>query len=68
MASLQIEHVMPQTLTDSWKATLGEEWETIHDLLLHTVGNLTLTGYNAPLSNDEYSRKREILARPAILN
>ena len=61
MASLQIEHVMPQTLTDSWKATLGEEWETIHDLLLHTVGNLTLTGYNAPLSNDDYSRKRDIL-------
>ena len=61
MASLQIEHVMPQTLTDSWKATLGEEWETIHDLLLHTVGNLTLTGYNAPLSNDDYSRKCDIL-------
>ena len=61
MASLQIEHVMPQTLTDSWKAALGEEWETIHDLLLHTVGNLTLTGYNAPLSNDDYSRKRDIL-------
>jgi uncharacterized protein with ParB-like and HNH nuclease domain len=61
MASLQIEHVMPQTLTDSWKETLGDDWETIHDLLLHTVGNLTLTGYNAPLSNDDYSRKREIL-------
>jgi hypothetical protein len=60
MASLQIEHVMPQTLTDSWKAPLGDDWETIHDLLLHTVGNLTLTGYNAPLSNDDYSRKREM--------
>jgi hypothetical protein len=61
MASLQIEHVMPQTLTDSWKAALGDDWEAIHDLLLHTVGNLTLTGYNVPLSNDDYSRKREIL-------
>ena len=61
LASLQIEHVMPQTLTDSWKVALGENWETVHDLLLHTVGNLTLTGYNAPLSNDDYSRKREIL-------
>ena len=61
LSSLQIEHVMPQTLTDSWKAALGANWETAYDLLLHTVGNLTLTGYNAPLSNDDYSRKREIL-------
>ncbi len=60
-ASLQIEHVMPQTLTDSWKGALGENWETIYDLLLHTVGNLTLTGYNPPLSNDDYSDKRKIL-------
>jgi uncharacterized protein with ParB-like and HNH nuclease domain len=61
LSSLQIEHVMPQTLTDTWKMALGENWETVYDLLLHTVGNLTLTGYNAPLSNDDYSRKREIL-------
>src|ERR1700682_378181 len=60
-SSLQIEHVMPQTLTDSWKKALGENWEIVHDLLPHTVGNLTLTGYNAPLSNDDYSRKRDIL-------
>jgi len=58
---LQIEHVMPQALTDSWKAALGENWELTHELLLHTVGNLTLTGYNAPLSNDDYPRKKAIL-------
>ncbi|MGB2593232.1 MAG: DUF262 domain-containing protein, partial [Candidatus Acidiferrum sp.] len=62
-SSLQIEHVMPQTLTDSWKAALGDNWETVHDLLLHTIGNLTLTGYNAPLSNDDYARKRAILLK-----
>ena len=58
---LQIEHVMPQTLTDSWKAALGESWETTYELLLHTLGNLTLTGYNAPLSNDDFSQKKPIL-------
>ena len=62
-STLQIEHVMPQTLTASWKEALGENWETVHELLLHTVGNLTLTGYNAPLSNDDYGRKREILLK-----
>lgn len=60
---LQIEHVMPQTLTDSWKSALGVNWETTYELLLHTLGNLTLTGYNAPMSNDDYSRKKEILGQ-----
>ncbi len=60
---LQIEHVMPQTLTDSWKTALGENWETTHELLLHTLGNLTLTGYNAPLSNDDFSLKKIILGQ-----
>ena len=60
---LQIEHVMPQTLTDSWKTALGEDWEATHELLLHTLGNLTLTGYNAPLSNDDFSQKKEILGQ-----
>jgi uncharacterized protein with ParB-like and HNH nuclease domain len=58
---LTIEHVMPQSLTDCWRASLGENWETVHDLLLHTLGNLTLTGYNAPLSNDPFPQKRVIL-------
>ena len=43
---LEIEHVMPQTLTDSWKDHLGDDWEKAHELLLHTIGNLTLTAYN----------------------
>lgn len=60
---LQIEHVMPQTLTESWKTALGEDWEATHELLLHTLGNLTLTGYNAPLSNDEFSQKKQILGQ-----
>jgi hypothetical protein len=28
---------------------------------LHTLGNLTLTGYNTPLSNDDFPTKRRIL-------
>lgn len=59
---LQIEHVMPQTLTDWWRSNLGESGETTHELLLHTLGNLTLTGYNASLSNASYPEKRRILS------
>lgn len=60
--SLTIEHVMPQTPSDWWQQHLGENWRGVHDLLLHTIGNLTLTGYNSPLSNDPFPAKKAILA------
>ncbi len=56
-----IEHVMPQTLTDAWREELGDD-DADWSGLLHTLGNLTLTAYNAPLSNQAYSAKRPILA------
>jgi uncharacterized protein with ParB-like and HNH nuclease domain len=59
---LTIEHIMPQTLTDWWKEHLGEDWEQVHERYLHTIGNLTLTGYNAPLSNLSFDEKRRIYA------
>jgi uncharacterized protein with ParB-like and HNH nuclease domain len=57
-----IEHVMPQTLTPWWQTHLGEDWQIDHELLLNTLGNLTLTAYNSELSNDPYPHKRELLA------
>ncbi len=64
---LQIEHVMPQGIGedadgDAWRAMLGAEWDTVHQTYLHTLGNLTLTGYNPELSNHAYERKREEFA------
>jgi hypothetical protein len=56
---LEIEHVVPQTLTDDWRATLGEGAEDIHTRWLHTPGNLTLTGYNPEISNAPWPDKRE---------
>lgn len=32
-----------------------------HDLYLHTLGNLTLTGYNPELSNDSFGKKQPLL-------
>lgn len=61
LESLTIEHVMPQTLTAEWRAHLGDDWQTTHDLYLHTLGNLTLTGYNSELSNAPYAVKRQKL-------
>lgn len=56
--TLTIEHVMPQTLNDLWRAQLGPNWEDDHEQLLHTLGNLTLTSYNSELGNAPYGEKR----------
>ncbi|EMG97828.1 DUF262 and DUF1524 domain-containing protein [Helicobacter pylori] len=55
-----IEHIMPQTLTPEWQKDLGENFEAIHEKYLHTIGNLTLTGYNAKYSNKSFQEKRDM--------
>lgn len=60
-AAITIEHILPQTPTDWWRNHLGDEWEMMHELWLHTLGNLTLTGYNSELSNDDFETKRQKL-------
>jgi hypothetical protein len=57
-----IEHVMPQTLTDEWRAMLGENADSVHERWIDILGNLTLTGYNGPLWNHPFPTKRQIFA------
>jgi hypothetical protein len=57
-----IEHVMPQTLTPEWYEMLGADAADVHTEWLHTIGNLTLTGYNPELSNRSYAEKRTLFA------
>lgn len=59
--NLTIEHIMPQTITDEWKLGLGENWEETYELYLHTIGNLTLTGYNPELSRKIFEEKKKLL-------
>ncbi|PUD16469.1 hypothetical protein C2R82_01705 [Helicobacter pylori] len=54
------EHIMPQTLEEEWKRDLGENFQAIHDKYLHTIGNLTLTGYNQEYSNKSFQEKRDM--------
>ena len=65
--SLTIEHIMPQTLSDSWKLYLGDEAEEVHEIYLHTIGNLTLTGYNSEMSNISFDKKKEMLKKSKLL-
>ncbi|WQT61312.1 DUF262 and DUF1524 domain-containing protein [Helicobacter pylori] len=55
-----IEHIMPQKLTEEWERDLGENFQAIHDKYLHTIGNLTLTGYNQEYSNNSFQEKRDM--------
>jgi uncharacterized protein with ParB-like and HNH nuclease domain/predicted transport protein len=57
-----IEHIMPQndSLSDMWKEALGQEWENVHQTWLHTLGNLTLTGYNSEYSDKPFLEKRDM--------
>ncbi|MGC5036323.1 GmrSD restriction endonuclease domain-containing protein [Streptomyces sp. DT190] len=71
-ASLSVEHVLPQRPAPAWFDLLAEETEPnqtpqeLYDLLVHTLGNLTLTGDNAKLSNHPFERKQQILDSSAL--
>ncbi|MBM9509318.1 GmrSD restriction endonuclease domain-containing protein [Actinacidiphila acididurans] len=71
-ASLTVEHVLPQRPAPEWFDQLADETEPsqtpqeLHDLLVHTLGNLTLTGDNGKLSNHPFERKQQILESSAL--
>jgi Protein of unknown function DUF262/Protein of unknown function (DUF1524) len=69
--NLQIEHVLPQTLENdpsgqSWKGMLGISWEQEHARWVHTLGNLTLTGYNQVMGNDSFTAKQQVFAQSNV--
>jgi len=57
-----IEHIMPQNenLSSGWKTELGVEWKRVQQTWLHTLGNLTLTGYNSQYSDRIFNEKRDM--------
>ncbi|MER7000240.1 DUF262 domain-containing protein [Streptomyces sp. NPDC000410] len=71
-AQLTVEHVLPQQPAQQWYDLLAEEAgddgspDELHTMLVHTLGNLTLSGDNARLSNHPFRRKQEILDSSAL--
>ena len=57
-----IEHILPQNdeLSSWWQQALGPKWREIQEQWLHTLGNLTLTGYNSEYSDRPFSEKRDM--------
>lgn len=63
ISNLSIEHIMPQNknISKSWQDMLGEDWEIVKDKYLHTLGNLSLTGYNSELGDRTFSEKKKLV-------
>ncbi|MFT2766175.1 DUF262 domain-containing protein [Helicobacter pylori] len=57
---LTTEHIMPKKLEEEWERDLGENFQEIHNKYLHTIGNLTKTGYNPEYSNKSFQKKRDM--------
>lgn len=72
LVSATIEHVMPQSLTPAWRDALSHDLgefatvEDLHESYVHTLANLTLTGYNSELSNSPFAKKRTLLRESNI--
>jgi len=57
-----IEHILPQNnnLNLDWRQALGPDWEKIQQKYVHTIGNLTLTGYNSEYSDRFFTEKKDM--------
>lgn len=62
--TMTIEHILPQKLSTDARAEFSQtlrpddDVDQLHESLVHTIGNLTLTNYNSELSNSPFSVKR----------
>lgn len=72
MSNLTIEHILPQQKYNvTWKKIIGENYEYVYDTYLHTIGNLTITGYNSELGTKSFEEKVNIIkehSKTLVLN
>ena len=61
--SATVEHILPQRLNAKWKNYLETKNDLqAHELLLHKLGNLTLSAYNSEISNADFATKKKFYA------
>lgn len=67
LAKATIEHVLPQHLTSAWINELNGDLgdfsspEAVHETYVHTLANITLSGYNSKMSNRPFLDKKKLL-------
>jgi uncharacterized protein with ParB-like and HNH nuclease domain len=61
LQDLTCEHIFPQNPDPKWLKELGkEEYDSIKEFHLHTIGNLTFSGNNGSLGNKTFIEKRDM--------
>lgn len=72
VTNLTIEHILPQKENAAvWKAEVGADYNSVYEVYLHTLGNLTITGHNSELGTKPFSEKKKIIrdnSKANILN
>lgn len=69
VSNLTIEHILPQKENAAtWVKEVGEDYETVYDVYLHTLGNLTITGHNSELGTKSFAQKKEIIKENSKAN
>lgn len=67
-----IEHILPQKENATvWRNEIGKDYDRIYEIYLHTLGNLTVTGYNSELGTKSFEAKKEIIkkySKAVVLN
>jgi uncharacterized protein with ParB-like and HNH nuclease domain/predicted transport protein len=57
-----IKHILPQNeqLRPEWREMIGPNWKQVQQVLLHRLGNLTLSGYNSSYSDRPFDEKKAL--------
>ena len=48
------------SLSPRWREALGNDWHRVQETWLHTLGDLTLSGYNPEYSDRPFAEKRDM--------
>lgn len=72
VSNLTIEHILPQKENAAvWKKEVGDDYDRVYEIYLHTLGNLTITGHNSELGTKSFNDKKNIIrdnSKANILN
>ena len=69
VSNLTIEHILPQKENAAvWRKEIGEDYNNVYDLYLHTLGNLTITGHNSELGTKSFNDKKNIIKKYSKAN
>lgn len=69
ITNLTIEHILPQKENAIvWKKEVGDDYNRVYEIYLHTLGNLTITGHNSELGTKSFTDKKNIIRENSKAN